>query len=113
MRVIIAGSRTIKDPAVVNAAVRDSGFTVTEVVSGAARGVDTLGEWWGLFHGIPVKPFYPRWDELGKRAGFVRNLEMAEYAEALVAISSQNSPGTAHMIKAARKRGLKVFVVEV
>lgn len=46
MRTIIAGSRSITDYALIQKAVSESGFEITEVVSGGAIGVDRLGERW-------------------------------------------------------------------
>jgi hypothetical protein len=110
MRVIIAGSRSVTSYAVVEAAIARSGFTISEVVSGTARGVDRLGELWAARNGVPVKKFPADWDTYGKRAGYLRNKEMAEYAEALVAIHDGESRGTQHMIDTARETGLKVSV---
>lgn len=83
---------------------------VTEVVSGGAYGVDMLGAKFAKDCGLPVKFFYPDWDGLGKRAGFVRNQEMADYADALIAVWDGQSRGTKDMIDRALKKGLKVFV---
>lgn len=110
MKTIIAGSRGITDIRRVVAAVADSGFTISEVVSGGARGVDRLGEQYAARNGVPVRRFIPDWDGKGKVAGFIRNREMAEYADALIAIWDGQSRGTWNMIEEARKRNLKVFV---
>lgn len=104
-RVVIAGSRGINDYAALEAAVRASGFYIVEVVSGAARGVDQLGERWATQHGVPVKRFPAHWDTLGQVAGRIRNSQMAEYADALIALWDRCSPGTAHMIEAMQYRG--------
>lgn len=113
MKVIIAGSRegfTIKD---VREAVLLSEFDpseITEVVSGGARGVDRLGEQWAKEMNIPIKQFIPDWDGLGKKAGHVRNREMGDYADALIALWDGVSKGTKGMIEYAEKKGLKVYV---
>ena len=112
MKVIIAGSRegfTIED---VRIAVLNREFygTITEVVSGAARGVDRLGEQWAKENDIPIKQFIPDWDGLGKKAGHVRNREMGDYADALIALWDGESKGTKGMIEYAQKKGLKVYV---
>ncbi len=112
MKVIIAGSRDIVDPHVVDDAVRESGFEVTEVVSGGARGIDRMGELWGAKHGIPVKVFRADWEKHGKSAGVRRNREMAEYAEACIAIWN-GSRGTANMIDEAGMHNLKLFIKKV
>jgi len=125
MKVIIAGSRNFTDYEVVKAACEESGFEFSEVVSGAARGVDTLGEHYAKEIGVSVVEFPADWKNLkapGARikhgpfgmynanAGHDRNKQMAKYADALVAIWVNDSPGTASMIKLAHKHGLKVFV---
>lgn len=112
MKTIIAGSRDIIDFELVKQAVTESGFEITEVVSGGARGVDRLGERWGVENNVPIKQFIPDWDANPKTAGFIRNGEMAEYGEALIAVTN-GSRGTANMISQAEKKGLKVFVKEI
>ena len=113
MKTIIAGSRSVTDLDLVADAVRASGFDITEVVSGGAPGVDSLGEQWAEQHGIPVTRFPADWKRYGRRAGPIRNTEMAEYAEALIAVWDGRSRGTKNMIQLARQRGLRVFVFRV
>lgn len=110
MKVIIAGSRSITCLGIVPRVVKESGFDVTEVVCGMARGVDTLGKLWAEFNHIPVAEFPADWDYHGKKAGFVRNSEMADYADALIAIWDGQSKGTAHMIDRALEKGLKIHI---
>lgn len=86
---------------------------VTEVVSGCARGVDRLGEQWAQMRSIPIKRFPANWDRDGRSAGPIRNRQMANYAEALVAIWDGESKGTKNMIEEAERRGLVVFVLQV
>lgn len=112
MRTIIAGSRTITNPDLVELAVILSGFRITEVVSGGARGADALGEQWASANKVKVRRFPADWEGEGKQAGANRNKRMAEYASALVAVWDGRSSGTRHMIWAARRVGLKVFVYE-
>lgn len=113
MKVIIAGSRNI--PKTVQHCLIDSsltelfsqfGIVVTEVVSGTAKGGDKVGEERAKLNNIPIKKFPANWDEYGKRAGYLRNAEMAEYGEFLVAIWDGKSKGTKHMIDIAYKKGV-------
>lgn len=113
MKVIIAGSRSITDAFMVRRAVEDSGFRVTEVVCGLARGVDKLGRLYAQRNNIPVKEFPANWEKFGRAAGFKRNREMALYADALIAIWDGYSKGTANMIRQAEERSLKLFVVKI
>lgn len=108
MKVIVAGSRTICGAATVAAAMRESGFDITEVVCGMARGVDEAVRFVACINGIPVKEFPADWDKYGKRAGHIRNNEMADYADALILVWDGKSRGSANMLKQARKKGLKI-----
>ncbi len=112
MKIIIAGSRDIDSYAVIADAVKQSGFFITEVVSGKARGVDSLGEVWAENNDIPVKEFPADWDN-EEDAGFNRNDRMGDYGDGLIAIRLGDSSGTSHMIRSATKRGLKTFVYQV
>jgi hypothetical protein len=110
MKVIIAGSRNLVDIKDVEDAIKTSGFEITEVVSGAAKGVDHNGEVWAKKNGIRVKQFHANWNKHGRTAGYVRNQEMADYAEGLIAVWDGESNGTRDMIRRARKLGLVVHV---
>jgi hypothetical protein len=111
MKTIIAGSREITDPRIVAQVIKDSGFHVTEVVNGGARGVDRLGYAWAMSNKVPVKQFMPDWYKHGKAAGPIRNQEMADYADALIAVWDGKSRGTKNMIELAKKKGtMSIFV---
>jgi superfamily I DNA/RNA helicase/O-acetyl-ADP-ribose deacetylase (regulator of RNase III) len=97
-RVIIAGSRGITDMAALEEAIAQSGLDIKEVVAGGAKGVDTLARLWAERHGIAYKEFPAQWGTYGKSAGYQRNEEMANYADALIALWDEKSPGTKHMI---------------
>lgn len=113
MKVIIAGSRGIRDYTVVEKAIASSGFTITELVSGTARGVDRLGEQWAEKYNIPIKKFPAAWREYGPKAGALRNREMGRYADALVAVWDGASPGTKNMILFMRDRLRKPTAITV
>ena len=115
MRTIIAGSRNFTDYERFKSIINFCEYTkdITEVVSGGAKGVDALGEKWAAENNIPVKIFKANWDEFGKSAGYKRNLEMADYAEALIAIRLNNSKGTTHMINIGMEKGLKSWHYDI
>jgi len=81
-----------------------------EIVSGGARGADALGERYAKDRGYSLRVFPAEWDRYGKRAGYLRNAEMAKYANALLAFWDGESRGTRHMIQIARESGLKVGI---
>ena len=117
MRAIIAGSRTLGHrKAEVLAAIKELVATldgpVTQVVSGKAPGVDTIGEYWAKYSHevpIPIASFPADWDRYGSRAGPIRNWEMAANADVLILIWDGESTGSADMKRKALKAGLKVL----
>lgn len=110
MEVIIAGSRGIGSYYFVRDKIGASGFEITKVISGGAQGVDQLGEQYARDNGIRFDVFPAEWDKYGRAAGYVRNKQMSETADALIAIWDGQSPGTLHMIDIARDKGLPVYV---
>jgi hypothetical protein len=110
MKCIIAGTRTLTNYQVVLDAIAKSQFEITEVVSGGALGVDTLGEQWARENKVTIVTFPPKWSVFGKSAGPIRNAQMADYAEALIAVWDGVSKGTKNMIEAATAKNLKVYV---
>lgn len=107
MKLIIAGSRDfdnydlLADKLDTFLGGGKSEFYPLEVVSGGARGADRLGERWADEAGCTVKRFLADWETHGKAAGIMRNIEMAQYADALLAFWDGKSKGTRHMILSA------------
>ena len=110
MRIIIAGTRTSVNMDHLEVAIQKSGWTPKVIISGTAKGADQLGEQWARENSVPVKQFKPDWSQYGKAAGPKRNREMAENADALIALWDGKSKGTKNMIETAEKLGLKVYV---
>ncbi len=113
MKTIIAGSRQVNNYQTLLNALKEYPYPITEVVSGHAKGVDTLGELYAKSKNIPLIIFPANWGQFGKQAGVMRNLQMANYAEALLAIWDGKSKGTENMIKTAQNKGLKVYIYRV
>lgn len=110
MKTIIAGSRNATQYTIVETAIKLSHFEVTSVVSGKANGGDTLGERYARLNSLPVYEYPADWKQYGKSAGFIRNEEMADNAEALIALWDGFSKGTKNMIEIARRKKLPILV---
>ena len=117
IKVIIAGTRDFNDYAFLKKNLDyflqgiNPNNEEIEIVSGNARGADKLGERYAKEHNLPVKLFPANWDKYGKRACYLRNQEMANYADVLIAFWDEKSKGTKHMIDIAKKQDLTVIVV--
>ena len=119
-RIIIAGSRDYSNYDVIRSTM--STFDLLEkykpenieIVSGGCRGVDTLAEKLAKEFGYKFTEFPADWS-LGKRAGYLRNKQMAEYAAKengmLVAFWDMKSRGTKLMIDLAKKYKLQIYVI--
>jgi hypothetical protein len=138
MRVIIAGSRYVDKYHLVEEAVFEAGFDISEVVSGTAHGADQLGEQFAAKRHLRVTRFPAKWYNEGvydNAAGYKRNELMARYAAglvdkegnllppsermapgALIALhgidpkTGELTKGTKHMIDLANKYELLVYV---
>lgn len=114
MKVIIAGTRHMQQSlSAVTDAIRTSGFVITEIVSGCSGDVDWAGDFFACTNGIPVKRFPAEWKKYGRAAGPIRNQQMANYADALIAVWDGKSRGTADMIERAKRASLKVHILEI
>jgi hypothetical protein len=117
MKVIICGSRTVTDyglvAEIIHAVEQLLGYPFSEIVSGTASGVDSIGAKYGKSACIPVKEFPADWNKYGRRAGYLRNAEMVKYADALIAIWDGKSRGTKHAIDLAFHKGIPVYIFTV
>lgn len=119
-RIIVAGGRDFNDVGLLSKSL-DKLLTGLnddiQIISGAARGADSLGEEYAVKNGYQVAVFPADWNRHGKRAGYLRNMQMAQYAirdackGMLVAFWDGESRGTKHMIELATGYGLEVYVV--
>jgi hypothetical protein len=116
MRLIVAGSRDFDDYSYMESKLADLLVQLTPkfvtIISGGARGADALGERYARSRGTKLKVMRADWDEHGKRAGIIRNEEMAREADALAAFWNGKSRGTKHMIQEALRMGLDVHVFQ-
>lgn len=106
MKVIVAGSRTIRNNIWITETLNyliEQGLIPDapdlEIVSGLADGPDWIGLQLAEANGLKCHEFPADWKALGKRAGYVRNTQMAQFADAAVIFWDGKSKGTAHMIQ--------------
>ena len=134
LRVIIAGGRSFDDyqklkteslKAITSIIKNATGQDKTKkelitIISGCANGADKLGERFATECQLNIKAFPANWDRYGRRAGYMRNVEMAEYAigkenneayGALIAFWDGQSKGTKHMIDTAKKMKIETHII--
>ena len=81
-----------------------------EIISGGARGIDTLAREYAQAHGIPCTEIRPDYARYGKGAPLRRNLEIIEKADLVIALWDGKSTGTAHTIRKCREIGKPVVI---
>jgi len=116
-RVIVCGSREIISAKLVFNAIDKFRATrpITTIISGGARGVDSIAKSYALHHGVEFVEMKADWRAYGRAAGYQRNAEMLKAlgnGGAIVAVWDGQSKGTKHMVDIARKGGYEV-VIEV
>ena len=76
-RVVVTGSRGFQDKELLFSKLdfflQNRKPEEIEIVSGTARGADTMGEKYAQVRGLKVKRFPAEWDRFGKSAGYRRN----------------------------------------
>lgn len=115
-KIIIAGGREFSDYQLLKEKVdniiseKRKRFQIV-IISGKARGADSLGERYANENAFNIMEFPADWDKYGKKAGYMRNTEMAENADALIAFWDGKSKGTKHMIDIATNKNLPIRII--
>ena len=81
------------------------------IVSGGAKGADSLGEQWADENRIEKLIFLPDWNKHGKQAGFIRNVDIVKNADFVIAFWDGASKGTQHSINLCKKMNKQCFVI--
>jgi aconitase A len=101
MKVAVVGSRNFTDYALMKKVLDN--ISIDTIVSGGALGADSLAEQYAKERGIEIIIHKPNWRRYGKAAGYVRNVDIVNDADLVVAFWDGKSRGTRHTIETARK----------
>ncbi len=110
MRVAIIGSRELE--------IEDFSpylpAEITEIVSGGARGIDRCARRYACRQGLKLKEFLPDYDQHGRSAPLIRNLDIIDYSDLVVAFWDGSSPGTRFVIENCKKKNkpIKIFKIK-
>ena len=107
MKLAVIGSRNLTD-IVLDGYISED---VDEIVSGGAVGVDRLAAEYAKAKNLKLTEFLPRYERYGRAAPIVRNKEIVDYADSIIAFWDGISKGTLSVIKYAEKQGKPCKVV--
>ena len=112
MKLAIVGGRNFNNYdlflEIVQGYLRDS---IDEIISGGAKGADSLAERFADYWGFPQPIFKPEWNKYGKSAGFIRNQLIVDNCDMVLAFWDGESRGTADTIEKAKKAKRPTFIV--
>ena len=122
MRIAVVGSRTFNDYNYLHERLTGLLWDLVEsqtgslppctfsIVSGGARGADSIAEQWAKAWGYEIIVFLADWDKYGKSAGYKRNQQIVDCADVVVAFWDGESKGTKHSIDLAVKQNKQVLI---
>lgn len=113
MKLAVVGTRTFHDYLKAEAILREYDGKVSEIISGGAQGADRLAEIYAKEYQIPIRIFKADWKTYGKRAGPMRNKQIVEEADEVVAFWDGTSRGTLSTIEYAREKGIPIQIVRI
>lgn len=109
MKLLIVGSRTISDFDL-------EGYVpegVEMIISGGAKGIDTVAEQYADAHGIEKLIIRPQYEKFGKAAPIKRDEQMVDIADTVLAIWDGRSKGTKYTLDYAEKKGKSIIKIVV
>ena len=86
---------------------------VTEIVSGGARGIDTDAACFAREKSLKMTVFLPKYDRYGRGAPILRNYQIVDYADEVLAFWDGRSRGTKSVIDYCQKQNKRVTVITV
>ncbi len=118
--IIIAGSRTFTDYLLLKKFLDEFivGIDALTIISGTAKGADSMGERYATENGIPILRCPADWKRYRRGAGAKRNEDMARLAikneshGVLFAFWDGVSGGTKQMITIAKQYGLEIHIID-
>lgn len=120
MKLAIVGSRNYEDYTefknVIAKTLKKWNVTIADIekiISGGAKGADSLADKFAKENDIPITNFYPDWKAFGKAAGVMRNTDIVNECTHIIAFPSRDGSGTQDSIRKARKENKIIEVMYI
>jgi predicted Rossmann fold nucleotide-binding protein DprA/Smf involved in DNA uptake len=109
MKIAIIGSRTFRNWELLQSTLES--FSPEAIVSGGAKGADTLAKNYAIMKGIKLIEFLPNYAQYGRSAPIMRNFQIIDSSDQVIAFWDGKSKGTLHSINHAKKTGKEVVCI--
>ena len=115
-RIIVCGCRDFNDQSKIYNTLDEilTSYSDIEIISGHAKGVDTIAEHYAREHNYPCRIFPADWNKYGKKAGPIRNSQMLKHAlletPIVIAFWNGKSKGTHNMINQAKEKNVQTYI---
>lgn len=112
-RIALIGSRELENKIQLRRAAKTFllQYPNIELVSGGAKGADQIAEELAEEMGLKITIFFPNYHEHGKIAPLLRNCQIVNEADIILAIWDGKSKGTAHTLGLARQKGIPIYII--
>lgn len=111
MKIAVIGSRTCNDKDLVDRYLSEFFEPQDELISGGARGADSLGAEWARSKNYKVTEFIPDWEKYGKSAGFIRNKDIIDNCNRVICFWDGISKGSANSLNIAKKQNKPTIII--
>ena len=114
MKLAIVGSRTFSNYGLLAETIFNKLCPldfITKIVSGGAKGADSLGVDFAENNNISTLTFPAEWNKYGKRAGYLRNQTIVDNCDMVLAFWDGQSRGTADTINKAKIAKKPTFII--
>ena len=108
-KIAIIGSRDFENYALLKTTLES--FSPTQIISGGAKGADALAERYAAEHDIELIVYKADWKQFGRGAGVIRNRQIVDHCDQVIAFWDGKSRGTKSSIDYAKKLGKPVLIV--
>lgn len=114
-RIVIGGYRNFNNYDVFKDFVDSCIGKETEItiLSGHCKGADLMAERYAKEKGFALEIYPADWQKYGRAAGPIRNKQMVENADTVIAFVSESASGTKNLIGNAKKLGKELFVKDI
>jgi len=113
MRILVCGGRDFNDDILVRKVLFNYIDKNLVIIQGEARGADYLAKMWAKNYSVAYESYPADWSKYGKRAGYIRNVQMLNEGKPDMVIAFPGGKGTEMMINLAKSAGVPVTEIKV